>query len=553
MYLALYRKWRPRVFADVVGQDHITTTLKNQVKTGQIAHAYLFTGSRGTGKTTCSKILAMAVNCLHPEDGNPCLECANCKAIDDGSLLDVLEIDAASNNGVSDVRMLREEATYTPTQGKFRVYIIDEAHMLTPQAFNALLKIMEEPPAHVVFILATTESHKVPATILSRCQRFDFNRIKTEIIADRVRYIAENEPFSVTDDAGQLIARLADGGMRDALSVLDQCTAFSTDVTQEVVAKAVGLVMRDYLFSLADLANAHDTAGAIALVDTLHQNAKDLQRLITELLEHYRNLMIVKTVKSPDHLISCLPEELVHLQQQASAFALAEILYGMTVLQTCLDQIGKEHNRRICVEMAIIRLCSPEQADTNQALLARIERIEQQLKQGIPVQTQPAPSAPAQPAQPVQPVQSAPSAPVQPAPSAPTAPVQPAPTAPPEKPAKPAPTVLPNTPPEPLDCWLEVLGQMKQADPMMFGMLSGSLAYQSGGNLFIDSPNQLLGQMLRKENLGKRLLDLLEARTGVRFRLRIKSAPKQAETPQATPLDDLLSQAQTMGIDVKPL
>ncbi len=279
MYQALYRKWRPKSFDDVVSQPHITTTLKNQIINGKTAHSYLFTGSRGTGKTTCARIFAKAVNCENRTDGNPCLKCSICEDADSSALSDIIEIDAASNNGVQDIRDLREGAVYTPERCKFKVYIIDEVHMLSPGAFNALLKIMEEPPPYVKFVLATTEVHKVPATILSRCQRFDFRRIRPEDIADRLKYIADNEDFTLTDDAAALIAKIADGGMRDALSLLDQCVAYSSDVDINTVADAAGIASRDYLFELMDAVIDGDMSKSVGIIDRLYGMSKDMAKL----------------------------------------------------------------------------------------------------------------------------------------------------------------------------------------------------------------------------------------------------------------------------------
>ena len=318
MYQALYRKWRPKTFDDVVGQEHITATLKNEVATGKFSHAYLFTGSRGTGKTTCSKIVAKAVNCERPVDGNPCNECAACRGIDDGSVLDVVEIDAASNNGVDNIRQLREEAYFLPSVVKYRVYILDECHMLSQGAVNALLKILEEPPEHVVFILATTEIHKVLPTILSRCQRFDFHRIRSRVIADRLLYIAEQESFSLADDAALLIARLSDGGMRDALSLLDLCASFGTDITVQAVTQAAGLAGQSHLFEIADAAIARDPAAALLVVGRLSEQSCDFSRLCEQMIGHYRNLMICRSVKEPGELIACLPEELPRYREQAA-------------------------------------------------------------------------------------------------------------------------------------------------------------------------------------------------------------------------------------------
>ncbi|MDO5448424.1 MAG: DNA polymerase III subunit gamma/tau [Clostridia bacterium] len=283
MYQALYRKWRPQVFADVVGQDHITTTLMNEIETGRHSHAYLFTGSRGTGKTTCAKIFAKAVNCEHPINGDPCNECETCKGIDSGAIMDVIEIDAASNNGVDNIRDIRDEANFTPVNGKYRVYIIDEVHMLSTGAFNALLKTLEEPPAHVKFILATTEVHKLPATILSRCQRFDFKRITPEDIAKRLAYVAGEEGLELEADAAMLIARLADGALRDALSILDQCIGHSRHITLDVVNATVGLAGKEYLFALSASILNKDSASALAQINTLHNNSCDMERLCNEL------------------------------------------------------------------------------------------------------------------------------------------------------------------------------------------------------------------------------------------------------------------------------
>ena len=289
-YQALYRKWRPQIFADVVGQEHITGTLKNQIVAGKTAHAYLFTGSRGTGKTTCSKILAKAVNCLSPIDGDPCCQCAICQGIDDGTIMDVVEIDAASNNGVENIRDLREEANFTPANAKYRVYIIDETHMLSIGAFNALLKIMEEPPEHVIFILATTEVHKVPATILSRCQRFDFKRIQSQTIADRLSYVAEEERVDLQEDAALLIARLSDGGMRDALSLLDVCISRGGSyVDMQVVSQAAGLAGNQYLFAIASAVLRGDVGEALAQLEALSERSVEFDRLSEQLVSHYRN------------------------------------------------------------------------------------------------------------------------------------------------------------------------------------------------------------------------------------------------------------------------
>ncbi|WP_229408147.1 DNA polymerase III subunit gamma/tau [Massiliimalia timonensis] len=542
VYLALYRKWRPKTFDDVISQEHITTTLKREIVSGKTAHSYLFTGSRGTGKTTCAKILAMAVNCPHTVDGNPCMECEICKGIEDGSILDVQEIDAASNNGVDDVRLLREEANYLPAQCKYRVYIIDETHMLSTSAFNALLKIMEEPPEHVKFILATTEVHKVPATVLSRCQRFDFGRIKTEDIAKRVLYIAEHESFSVTEEAAFLVARLADGGMRDALSILDQCVAFSDAVDTEIVSRATGLVSRDYLFDLTDMFAKASPSGVLACVDELYSGSKDLQKLVDELIGHYRNLMIAQTVPDCQELVNCLPDELARLKEQANQIPMRSILRGITVLQECLDQIGRSYDKRLCVEMAFLKLCMPELDDSSEALAQRLDRLEAVIKSGdfAPVSAPQAPQAMAMP-EPAAVRERIPAESVK---------TEPAPPAAPVKAAEPMPMTGTLEQPQPFDLWPEVLAEVTQLNPALAGVLSGSLAYEAGEFLLIDSPIALFGQMIKQEGFVKTLLSVLEQKTGHSYKIRVKKAKKQAAS-SVNPLDEIARNAQRLGIDVR--
>ena len=362
MYLALYRKYRPQTFDDVVSQEHITKTLKNQITSGKTAHAYLFTGSRGTGKTTCAKIFAKAVNCLHPDkNGEPCLKCEACLGIEDGSVTDVVEIDAASNNGVENIRELRETAFFTPTFAKYRVYIIDEVHMLSVPAFNALLKIMEEPPAHVKFVLATTEVHKVPITVISRCQRFDFKRIKDEDIASRLKYIAKKENVSLDDDASMLIARLADGALRDGISLLDRILSATDKVTLEAVENSVGVAGSDYLFELADCIAEYNSAAALAVVSELYMGSKDLQRLTAELINHFRNLMLIKALNGDcGDLVKVSGKDYERLASQHSRFTMGQILNTLTRLQECYDKIGKSSGKRIEFEMCMIRLCTPK-------------------------------------------------------------------------------------------------------------------------------------------------------------------------------------------------
>ncbi|MGN0656353.1 MAG: DNA polymerase III subunit gamma/tau [Ruminiclostridium sp.] len=377
MYLALYRKYRPQVFDDVVSQEHITTTLKNQLKNGQTAHAYLFTGSRGTGKTTCAKILAKAVNCLHPKDGNPCLECENCKSIEEGCP-DVTEIDAASNNGVDNVRALKDEAVYAPISCKYRVYIIDEVHMLSNSAFNALLKLIEEPPAHVVFIFATTEIHKVPATILSRCQRFEFRRIDINDSKKRLMQVAEAENAEVTEDAAFLISKISDGGMRDALSLLDQCLSVSREVTCDTVRECAGISGSEYLYSLAEKINQRDSAAALNILDSLVQRSKEPARLAEELIGYYRSLMLLKA-GADSSIIKAAGEELQQLQTLCGTYTLEEIMRCISILSDTLSSMGRVRNPALSFEMCLIRLCTPKLDTGEKALSIRIGSLEKQL------------------------------------------------------------------------------------------------------------------------------------------------------------------------------
>ncbi len=382
-YQALYRKYRPQTFDDVAGQMAVTQTLKTQIATGKLGHAYLFTGSRGTGKTSCARILAKAVNCLDPRDGNPCNCCEACKAIDAGSCMDVLEIDAASNNGVDNVRDLREDAVYTPSQVKMRVYIIDEVHMLSISAFNALLKIVEEPPEHLLFILATTELHRVPATILSRCQRFSFRRISQEDIASRLQYVAYQENIDIDEGAARVLARMADGAMRDGLSLLDQCASATTgELTAERVYSCLGIAGEQKCGELMGYIAAHDTAKALALFNRLYAEGKDLGALLDEMACLTRDLLVLKT--APQAGITMLSgvasdKEAARLTQ---AFSGGELIRMMEQLENTLAAFTRSASRRVDAELCIISLCQPELQLDAKALNARLTRLEEQLKSG---------------------------------------------------------------------------------------------------------------------------------------------------------------------------
>ena len=418
MYRALYRKWRPQRFEDVVGQRAIVTALKNQITANRVGHAYLFTGVRGTGKTTCAKIFAKAVNCLHPVNGDPCGECEICKGIDNGSILDVVEMDAASNNGVDDIRDLRDETAYTPSACKYKVYIIDEVHMLSTAAFNALLKTLEEPPAHVIFILATTEIQKVPATILSRCQRYDFTRIGPEDIARRVEYIAGEEKLELSPDGAELIARLADGALRDALSILDTCAGVTSKIDADVVRRMAGVTDRSYLFHISDALEAQDGATALAQLAQLRQQSVDVKRLTEELIAHYRALMLAALPGGQSLLSGVSPEEEALYLEKGPQLGQREAIRAIRALGSALEHMTRGSDQRIELELALFGLSEPPQQP-----------------QAVPVQA--APRAAAQPAAP-QPFASATA--VQPFASAPT----------PQPPIPSVPVVQPAAEPKPV-------------------------------------------------------------------------------------------------------
>lgn len=419
MYRALYRKWRPQRFEDVVGQRAIVTALKNQITANRVGHAYLFTGVRGTGKTTCAKIFAKAVNCLHPVNGDPCGECEICKGIDNGSILDVVEMDAASNNGVDDIRDLRDETAYTPSACKYKVYIIDEVHMLSTAAFNALLKTLEEPPAHVIFILATTEIQKVPATILSRCQRYDFTRIGPEDIARRVEYIAGEEKLELSPDGAELIARLADGALRDALSILDTCAGVTAKIDADVVRRMAGVTDRSYLFRISDALEAQDGATALAQLAQLRQQSVDVKRLTEELIAHYRALMLAALPGGQSLLSGVSPEEEALYLEKGPQLGQREAIRAIRALGSALEYMTRGSDQRIELELALFGLSEPPQQP-----------------QAVPVQAAPVRAA-AQPAAP-QPFASATA--VQPFASAPT----------PQPPIPSVPVVQPAAEPKPV-------------------------------------------------------------------------------------------------------
>ncbi len=556
MYQVLYRKWRPQVFADVAGQPQVTVTLKNELTAGRIAHAYLFTGSRGTGKTTCAKILAKAVNCLHPVDGDPCGECEICQGIDNGSVMDIVEIDAASNNGVENIRTLREEANFTPAMAKYRVYIIDEVHMLSTGAFNALLKTLEEPPAHVIFILATTEVHKLPATILSRCQRFDFRRIDPESVLERLTYVAEQEGARLDPEAGLLIARLSDGALRDALSLLDQCLGRSRQVTAEIVNQTAGLVGKDHLFTLADAVRERDSSKALEVINELYNASKDMARLCEELSSHFRSLMLIKTMKNARPLIAATDGEFDRLTQAALAMPLPEILHCLDSMQGALERMYRGGDRRTEMEMAMIKLCAPELDSSMDALLRRISALERGAVsraadtaaiQKIPQAAEPAragaqspPSAVPEPASPRSDVTSSP--------RPQSAAVGEAPPAPPQESRSSAASmeeIQANA--QRLAAWPEILQVLRGYSQAIASAFTGSSAFVSGDYVLIDAKDMAF-ELLRRSSQRDKMRDAIQQVTGRVYKLG--PYKKKEEQEKSDPLSELAGLAEDAGIEV---
>ena len=391
MYQALYRKWRPRAFDDVVGQEHITDTIKRQVAAGRLSHAYLFTGTRGTGKTTCAKILARAVNCENPREGNPCNACPACLGIENGSILDVLELDAASNNGVDQVRALRDEAVYTPAAVRMRVYIVDEVHMLSTAAFNALLKILEEPPPHLLFILATTELHKVPATIKSRCQQFSFKRILPVQIAQRLEYVAGQEGIPLTPEGAALLARLADGGMRDALSLLDQCAGGKSAVDEQAILDTLGLAGNVETAALMERLATRDTAGALSALGRLYANGKDVGSVLGELASLARDLLLRKTAPQGCAALLAGGYDEATLRRLGEQLSPQRLLQMLTLLQSASAGLARSANRRTDAELCLIRLSDEGLDESFAGLSARIARLEERMAKGVPAAPEPPP------------------------------------------------------------------------------------------------------------------------------------------------------------------
>ena len=554
MYQVLYRKYRPKVFADVYGQEHVTSTLKNEIKENRIAHAYLFTGSRGTGKTTCAKILAKAVNCENSVDGEPCNECEVCKGLDSGTIYDVVEIDAASNNGVDNIRDLREEANYTPSRGKYRVYIIDEVHMLSTGAFNALLKTLEEPPAHVIFILATTEVHKLPATILSRCQRFDFKRIQPETMSVRLKQVAQLEGMELDDDAAILIARIADGALRDGLSILDQCAGRSKKIDSALVSEVAGLAGREALYKLTDCICTQNSSSAMTVISELYQNSYDMERLCVEMINHLRNFLIVKTVKDSRGLIICTDDEYNSIILSAENFTLENVIFALDLFQDALTKIKTGANARVELEMAFVKLCEPKLDVNIDSLVDRISKLERAVNRGVSVSQQPTvvestKSVVAENKQEVKaekaveeikndtlpPITSS-------KPSIEPKALQGKNETAVNKPQQTVNTDDSNTQYE-FEHWGDFMDIIHKQNIALFGVLAGSRGYIRGEYFLIDSPNPTIIQFLKTPTYSKAIKQALYDVTGQSFKLGIFKK-KATDAPKRDLLEDLIHQAE---------
>ena len=562
MYHALYRKWRPQKFADVVGQEPIVTALQNQIASGRIGHAYLFTGTRGTGKTTCAKIFAKAINCLDHSSPDPCGECEVCRGIDEGTVLDISEIDAASNNSVDDIRDLRDETAFLPTVCQYKVYIIDEVHMLSTSAFNALLKTMEEPPPHVIFILATTEVQKVPATILSRCQRYDFASITADKIAGRLLYVASQESFTLTEGAAALIGRLADGAMRDALSILDTCAGVSTQVDEALVRRMAGVTDRAYLFEISDAIAKGDAVAALQKVAELRQQSVDMRRLCTELAGHYRNLMLSSLPQGTALLTGISPEEEAAYSARAST-PQADAVRGIEAFGEALEKMGRGADQRIELELAIFSLTQPVAQPAVQVVQQAAPAAQ---GQPAPFASGPAPFA-AQPVQPAVPSPAAPAVPpagqpVQPPVAQPEedpVPWQAAPANPqafaPEPSPPPAAPAAPAVPPadrtlRPFAPWPQVLEALSGRDPAMSSFLRGSGAFYDGRRVLIDCNETFRDYMRQNKETNRLLKQVILEVSGIRCGIGPYEKPQTAAASGAPPVEDTLKAMQSLGVDV---
>ena len=558
MYRALYRKWRPQRFADVVGQTPIVTALQNQIAAGRIGHAYLFTGTRGTGKTTCAKIFAKAVNCLDHSSPDPCCQCEVCKGIDSGAIMDIIEMDAASNNGVDDIRDLRDEVAYLPSVCRYKVYIIDEVHMLSTQAFNALLKTMEEPPEHVIFILATTEVQKVPVTILSRCQRYDFARITADDIAGRLRYVAEQEKINLDPGAAQLIGRLADGAMRDALSILDTCAGVDNKVDEALVRRMAGVTDRSYLFEISDAIAAQDSVAALEKIAALRQQSVDMRRLCMELAGHYRNLMLCALPGGTSLLTGTSPEEEAAYLQRKD-FPQADAIRAINAFGSALEKMSRGTDQRIELELAVFALTQPA------AVAVQAPVVTPAAPQ--PFAAAPVPAAVRPVAPPVQQPQAAVVPPVQsddpPLPPDPDI-LQPELAPAPQPVAAPAVTSQPTPQPkrpeppkeagplEPFGYWPAVLADLEETDSMIISFLRGTRAYYDGKRVLFECNDAFRDYIRNNREVSKKLKETIYRVSHIRCSIGPYEQPKTDDSgAPAVSIDETLQNMQALGVDIK--
>ena len=554
MYRALYRKWRPRRFADVVGQQPIVTALQNQIAAGRIGHAYLFTGTRGTGKTSCAKIFAKAVNCLDTTSPDPCGECAVCKGIDEGTVLDVSEIDAASNNSVDDIRDLRDETAYLPAMCRYKVYIIDEVHMLSTSAFNALLKTMEEPPEHVIFILATTEVQKVPATILSRCQRYDFARITAKDIAGRLEYVAGEEKIELDPAAAELIGRLADGAMRDALSILDTCAGVSNTVDEALVRRMAGVTDRQYLFEISDAIAAGDSLKALEEIARLRQQSVDMRRLCMELAAHYRNLMLCALPGGNELLTGTSPEEEAAYQARKD-FPQRQAVRAINAFGAALEKMARGTDQRIELELAVFSLTQPEAAAQPAAAQPAAPAAQPFAAAPTPfVATAAAPGPVTIP--PVQEAGTPPPVVGEPPvfePELPPLPEQPspAPAPAPQKAARPKPSA-PAGPPQPFPQWSAVLEVIAESDAMLYSFLQGTRAYYDGRRVLFECSDAFRDYIKKNKDVSKQIKETIYQVTHLNCFIGPYEAPRQEQPDSpAVSVDETLKQMQDLGVEVQ--
>ena len=535
MYQVLYRKWRPKTFDDVYGQSAITQTLRNELTSNRISHAYLFTGSHGTGKTTCAKILAKAVNCLHPVNGNPCNECEICRGIDNASVTDVSEIDAASNNGVDDVRAMRDETAYTPASAKYRVFIIDEVHMLSQSAFNALLKTLEEPPQYVIFILATTEVHKIPATILSRCQRFDFRRIDSKDMVGRLQYVAGQEGKSLDADAAELIASLSDGALRDALSILDTCITLNDHVDEQTVARAAGLSPREYITGIMRAVKNGEISDVISILDDIYTSSKSFTRLCEELIESYRAIMLIKTVKNPQSMLKMSGAQIKALSECAPLYSVPELIHIIKLLQTALDGMAYSSNKRIDMELCLMKAADPSIDDGLQAISRRLSALEGKIKMGdftLPG----APDDGKQDDKKAGPNDTETTNETRAAAKAETE------NAFAKQPAQPR--------IQPVSNWSEILEELRNLCMPLYAVLDDSVAYISGNYVLIDAPNSLFRNLINQPGYKDHLRTAILNKTGRRFAIGPYKSIGQSAGSGPSPLESLAKKMKDNGVDV---